>query len=235
MKKSVPSVHHRYFIREIFLLCSLYLLPGLLSTIINHEASLPPSGDILTSVFTLLLLSGLVIHILETPAPEREAEVIPIGNSTVLSALGSGIILAVGLLILSSAIGFLFDALLPAGAPPETTPLTGNVSDVPVVLLTLLAVTAGISEEIIFRLYLLRRLRTVGLKQPASVLISAGLFAVGHLYQGISATFFALVAGVFLGVLWYRSPNLLRFAFAHGLYNVTVLLISSLNSVPSSL
>jgi membrane protease YdiL (CAAX protease family) len=81
----------------------------------------------------------------------------------------------------------------------------------------------GYREELFFRSYLLTRLRQAGLPSAAAVAVSGLLFASGHAYQGLLGLGVALALGLYLAVVFTRLHNLHRVAWAHALYNLTVL------------
>ncbi len=57
----------------------------------------------------------------------------------------------------------------------------------------------------------------------STVLTSALLFAVGHLYQGVIAALVAGLLGAYFAVLFGTRRSLHRLALAHAAFNVTVL------------
>jgi membrane protease YdiL (CAAX protease family) len=71
-----------------------------------------------------------------------------------------------------------------------------------------LAVTAGISEETIFRGYLQRQFVAWTRSAPIGVLLSAALFGAGHIYQGAKATVVIGVYGLMFGILAEARQNL---------------------------
>ena len=85
----------------------------------------------------------------------------------------------------------------------------------------------GVTEEVLFRAYLMRRLQQLGLQSWRAVAVSALLFAAGHLYQGPTAFAFAALAGVALGLVWLRAPSIGAFAAGHAMYNTVVVLMWS--------
>ncbi len=81
----------------------------------------------------------------------------------------------------------------------------------------------GYREELFFRAYLLTRLRQAGLPSAAAVAASGLLFASGHAYQGPIGLGVALALGLYFAAAFTRLRNLHRVAWAHALYNLTVL------------
>ena len=70
-----------------------------------------------------------------------------------------------------------------------------------------LSVTAGICEEFIFRGYLQRQFSALTQSIVGGVFLSAAVFALGHLYEGVAKAALIGVFGVMFGVLaaWRKS------------------------------
>ena len=96
--------------------------------------------------------------------------------------------------------------------------------EAPIWLLALMMLAVGYSEELFFRFYLVETLRQV-LGNKAAVLVSALLFALGHLYQGYLAVIVIFFIG--LGFQWvysrYRSIHVN--AIVHALFDVISVLV----------
>jgi uncharacterized protein len=71
-----------------------------------------------------------------------------------------------------------------------------------------LSITAGICEETIFRGYLQRQFIAWFRNAPVGVLLSAALFGLGHVYQGLPATVTIGVYGLLFGILAELRGNL---------------------------
>jgi membrane protease YdiL (CAAX protease family) len=91
-------------------------------------------------------------------------------------------------------------------------------------LLGLFALVSAYREELFFRSYLITELETFGKK--AAVAVGAGLFSLGHAYQGISAVAATAIIGIFLGWLFLKTRNIHVVSISHGLYNFVVLIAS---------
>jgi len=76
-----------------------------------------------------------------------------------------------------------------------------------VALAVLLVTVVAIAEETIFRGYIILRLRSITGSLIAAVLLSAGIFCVGHGYEGTAGVLTVAATGVVLAVvyLWRRS------------------------------
>lgn len=81
----------------------------------------------------------------------------------------------------------------------------------------LLALTAGICEEIIFRGYLQRQFAAVSRSVVAGILLSAALFGASHAYEGGQRMILIALLGAMLGTLavWRRSlrPSMIAHAW----------------------
>lgn len=78
--------------------------------------------------------------------------------------------------------------------------------------------TAAIGEEIIFRGFLLDRFIQLTNHRAVSVVITAILFSLIHIYQGANGVLTTFVAGVLFGLLYLRSDrNLFLLVLAHGI------------------
>ncbi|MFP4378646.1 MAG: CPBP family intramembrane glutamic endopeptidase [Spirochaetales bacterium] len=94
----------------------------------------------------------------------------------------------------------------------------------PVVLISMLAV--GYREELFFRAYLFDRGAEID-ASPTTILIGSSLlFSLGHAYQGVAGVIVTLVLGFVLGALYMRFRNVHAVAIGHGLYNLSMLLLS---------
>ena len=99
-----------------------------------------------------------------------------------------------------------------------------NKELIPLIFLTCMA--TGYSEELFFRSYLLTEFHLPG-KEIYAVTGSSLLFALGHIYQGLPGFLGTFAIGIFLASIFIRKRRLHTIAIAHGLYNFTVLMISS--------
>ena len=97
-----------------------------------------------------------------------------------------------------------------------------NPAILPLVFLT--TMSAGYSEEMFFRSYLLTVLPREGIGTGMSVVASTLLFGLGHLYEGYLAAVATVLIGALLSVVFLWKRNLNMIAIAHGLYNFITLL-----------
>jgi membrane protease YdiL (CAAX protease family) len=85
-------------------------------------------------------------------------------------------------------------------------------------LAIVVAISAGVCEEIVFRGYLQRQFRALTGSAPIAVLLQAVVFGVPHVYQGTRLAAMVCLYGILFGVLalWRRSlrPGILAHAWS---------------------
>jgi len=81
------------------------------------------------------------------------------------------------------------------------------------------ALTAAVAEEIVFRGFLLTRLRIVFGNWPTAIIISAAVFAVPHIWQGWWAVVQIFPIGLILGVAFVLRRSLVPVMLAHFSFN----------------
>jgi membrane protease YdiL (CAAX protease family) len=84
----------------------------------------------------------------------------------------------------------------------------------------LLACTAGVTEEVLFRGYAQTRLEQLGLPGPLVVLLPTTLWSVLHAYQGLAAVPIVLGLGLLWSVYFHRTRRLWPLVIAHILYDL---------------
>lgn len=133
----------------------------------------------------------------------------PIG----LGTRGAGTEVAVGILLFlpMTFSAALLDVLLrgagltgPTSVPSALVPVSGAEIGLAVVLVAVVAV----SEEIIFRAYLILRFRNLTRSLPFAVLGSSVIFAIGHGYEGSAGVVTIGVLGVELALVYVWRGSL---------------------------
>lgn len=76
-------------------------------------------------------------------------------------------------------------------------------------------ILAPIFEELVFRKFLIDRMRPYG--EVVSILVSAGLFALFH--QNFSQFIYTFSAGIMLGFLYYKTGNYWLTTLLHAIFN----------------
>jgi membrane protease YdiL (CAAX protease family) len=92
---------------------------------------------------------------------------------------------------------------------------TAALADIPLALVVPLAVFVGVYEEILFRGFLLGRLRMLFRTPAPAVIVSAFLFAAGHAYQGPLGLVQTSVVGVVLGAFAVARSSIWPCIVAH--------------------
>jgi membrane protease YdiL (CAAX protease family) len=107
-----------------------------------------------------------------------------------------------------------FPGLLPANALERTA-------------FILVALTAGICEEVLFRGFLIRFLHAgaPGLPLVAALLVSSLVFGLNHLYQGWKGALGTSVAGLGFGLLFLVTGSLIPAIVIHALIDLQVVYV----------
>jgi len=96
------------------------------------------------------------------------------------------------------------------------------------ILIILISLTAGITEELIFRAYMLTRLEMLIKKPAMSILISAVLFGILHISYG---TVGQILGPLFLGIIfaahYYRYRNIKIIIICHFMWDLLSLYIKA--------
>ena len=212
----------RRLARETAIVYALFTLPGLVPptapTTVALDGTMFPALALRNAAFTLLVLYLVDLR------GERGVVFgtsLGIGKRSVLAlAIAAGLY---GLAVVVASVADLVPwitrpVIAPWRVPTEFGQLLGFVT-------AMLAI--GVTEEVLFRAYLMRRLQQLGLQSWWAVVVAALLFAAGHLYQGPTAFVFAALAGGALGLVWLRTPSIGAFAAGHAMYNTVVVLMWS--------
>ena len=126
------------------------------------------------------------------------------------------------------------------GARPDLTAFSVIHGNVRLLLLSLASAwtVAAFGEEFVFRGYLLNRIaqwrggRRAGL--TVGVALSALLWALGHLYQGVGGVALIAVHGLTFGLLYVlTSRNLWMTIVTHGAFDTTAFLLIFLGRYPN--
>jgi membrane protease YdiL (CAAX protease family) len=92
------------------------------------------------------------------------------------------------------------------------------------ILLLVIASSVGFSEELIARGYLIPRLERLLESSWASVIASAGVFAVLHWHQGILSMCDAFIFGIVYGIAFVWTRRLWPVVIAHAAYDLSAFL-----------
>ena len=133
------------------------------------------------------------------------------------------------LLILSLAVGGLLDVF---GAPPSGPTQAALILSLPVWLQLFVAITAGFTEEILFRGYAIERATLVTGNRIAGALIPILIFGVVHTpFWGLPHAIIACSTGFWLSLLYLWRRNLWVTITAHALLDGVLFVAIDLKAV----
>jgi membrane protease YdiL (CAAX protease family) len=92
-----------------------------------------------------------------------------------------------------------------------------------VVQAVLIAVTAGVTEEIVVRGYAQTRLEQLRVSTPAILLVPTALWGILHVYQGLGAALTIFCLGLLYAWYFHRTRRLWPLILAHTLFDMTQL------------
>jgi len=127
-----------------------------------------------------------------------------------------------GLIIISlfiSLLAYLLSDYLGLNSPPR---VEGPSNAAGFVILVFSCLGTGYLEESYFRFYLLTRLDNAVPNTVLRIALSTFLFSLCHIYEGPWGILNAVLAGVFLSILFIRYRSIHGIAWAHGAYNLFV-------------
>jgi len=137
------------------------------------------------------------------------------GPRQILRDLGIGVLFLVGSNIVLSLISHLLKA-----APNAATLALLPHTPAEIAVFSLLTVTAGICEEMIFRGYLQRQFSVFFRSAAAGVVLQGIIFGASHGYQTPKFMLIILVYGVLFGLLAQSRRSLRPGMFAHFLQDL---------------
>jgi membrane protease YdiL (CAAX protease family) len=132
------------------------------------------------------------------------------GTSRWSKSLGWGIVLTVGIIVFGSIADLI--AVLTHFQPNE---FARQLTRLPVWLLTLTCVRAGVGEELFYRGYAIERLQALGLSRFWAAAIPILIFSVGHWTTGWQNVVTALIIGSMLAAFYLWRRDLLANMIAH--------------------
>jgi len=139
------------------------------------------------------------------------------GRWASLRAIFLDALLALGIFILWKGLAFLLGFLVGRHGNPASLSLLAPHGVGEAVLWVLLSISAGISEEFVFRGYLQRQLTTFTGSTSLALFLQAAVFGIAHGYQGLQTCLaIALYGALFTVVaLWRKSlrPGMIAHAW----------------------
>ncbi|MEO1280669.1 MAG: type II CAAX endopeptidase family protein [Pseudomonadota bacterium] len=181
-------------------------------------------GFFLVSQIGLQIVSVLLILWIAGRYGAKRADVlalkpVPGGFSTYLKAFGI-------VMLVSTAYSWVLYAVAPETILQDIKPYMGMMrSDAAWFLLLIVTIGAPLSEELLFRGFLLSALAKTPLGFVGGSVVSTGLWAVLHAQYSLSGLIAVFVLGLaFCWILW-RTGSLWVPIVCHGLYNAIVLAV----------
>jgi uncharacterized protein len=141
---------------------------------------------------------------------------------------GLGLLLSVPLFLGTTVLQAALRALGLSGAqssPPGTTP-SGSVGDV--LLAVILVVVVAVSEETIFRGYLILRFTRALRSRTWAVILSSVAFAIGHGYEGNAAVVTVGLTGLALALVYIWRGSLIAPVVMHLVLDVVAIVLAPL-------
>jgi membrane protease YdiL (CAAX protease family) len=92
---------------------------------------------------------------------------------------------------------------------------TSYLDKLPVSVVTMIVLRAGIVEELFYRGYAIDRLEAVGLSRPAAVALPLVIFSVGHWTGGWANILIAFAAGAILTAFYLWRKDLVSNMIGH--------------------
>jgi hypothetical protein len=102
-------------------------------------------------------------------------------------------------------------------------------------IFALVALSAGLCEEVVFRAWLLDVLHQIGLGGLVLVAIAAAIFGLAHVYQGVVGVVVTGVLGAVFCALYFASGTLWLPIVIHALIDLRAAVMPSLTPMPKPL
>lgn len=136
-------------------------------------------------------------------------------------------------LVLELSVDFIFDPIINwlCGESADYSmfaPIEGRTS-LYLEWLVKMWISAAIGEELLFRAFAFSQLkRVIGDRKAIIVLLSAILFCIPHLYQGIAGLLSTFVFGIAFGLIYLKWKNIWINIIIHGIIDTVFLTLSYL-------
>ena len=213
-------------IKEPIILFMVFFLPGFISQTQVVDGSVFNSAWFnFIYIITVIPQILLILYLIEK---KPKGKILLYGITKIKKIdLAYSLLYFAGIMIIIIVTGIISTVITDFGQSSYTELPIWKLSNkklIPLIFLTCMA--TGYSEELFFRSYLLTEFHLPG-KEIYAVTGSSLLFALGHIYQGLPGFLGTFAIGIFLASIFVRKRRLHTIAIAHGLYNFTVLMISS--------
>jgi membrane protease YdiL (CAAX protease family) len=191
----------------IGLFLSLFAFLVIRQTILYFAPTLTTSSAIVKE--TLLWMSAVALLIIIRRGERLPFSSIGLGASRWWKSILWGLVIAV----VSGVVGGVLAALSGYGHDPGSAAF----EKLPLWLITLIVLRAGVVEELFYRGYAIERLQAVGLKPVWAAGIPLIIFAVGHWTGGVANIVIALALGAILTGFYLWRRDLVANMIGHGL------------------
>jgi len=191
----------------IGLFLSLFAFLVIRQTILYFAPTLTTSSAIVKE--TLLWMSAVALLIIIRRGERLPFSSIGLGTSRWWKSILLGLVIAV----VSGVVGGVLAALSGYGHGPGSAAF----EKLPLWLITLIVLRAGVVEELFYRGYAIERLQAVGLKPVWAAGIPLIIFAVGHWTGGVANIVIALALGAILTGFYLWRRDLVANMIGHGL------------------
>lgn len=215
----------RQALGDLLAIAAVIVIPQLSVLILGvsdalDEANLPPNRVLLANALNWAFVAGAAVYL--TYRSGQPLTSIGLRRAQFWPTIGLG---AAGVLAMYVAVIFTAGlAALLTGASRET--MTAPAREIHSMfgppswmMIFLVASTAGLFEEIIFRGFMLTRLRVLTGQWWTAVAAGMVIFAVPHIWQGLWAVMLILPVSLVLSLLFLYSRNLAPAVLAHFLFN----------------
>ena len=140
------------------------------------------------------------------------------------------LILSVVVAVLVFFISFIFESAARSLGEQSAKIVFEKKSLWQIILASIQIIVMASYEEIIYRKYLVNRFCNFFAKfkyrKICAIFLSAILFSLAHLYNGVCSILFALLSGLLFSVLYHFSKNIFYPILVHSIYNLVTFFIS---------
>jgi membrane protease YdiL (CAAX protease family) len=141
---------------------------------------------------------------------------------------GLGLALSIPVLIGTQVLGAVLRAIGLSGPPSNTPALAPRNTPGEILLAIVLVIVVAISEETIFRGYLMLRFTAALRSRAWAVVLSSVVFAIGHGYEGGAAVFTVGLTGVVLAIIYLWRNSLVAPVVIHFVLDLATIVIAPL-------
>lgn len=200
---------------EVLLVALVFTRPLTLSLAVTGLDSFALSGRYLENLLSLIPQTALLLLII------GKSGSLPSFFSPIPKLIDTATALAGALAVLMISLLTTY-AMKALGVSPDTPRLPLKMDSAPFVFLPLVALSSlavGAWEELIYRVYFVKKLEHSGVPQPVSIALSAALFAAGHAYQGIAGIIGSFFLALVFSLFYAKTRSWYAIAGAHAIYD----------------